>query len=348
MQISTRRIFIVSGDGEGSARRSDQHDTCIKLIAEGNVQQKQLLEELKRLQIENDQLEDRRPHRRARQLETDENVLFYTGLPSRAVFVWLVSFLSCVLPVSELLEPADVLLLVLMKLRLNIPHTDIAYRFGVSIYFVSNTIDAALPKIAEKMRFLVHWPKKDDILRSRPQCFKDTFPKCVSVIDCTEVFIECPANFTARSATYSNYKHTNTNKFLVRITPCGSVSFVSRAFDGRTSDKVITNKSGYLDKIEHGDVVLADRGFLIRDELASRGAELLIPAFLKGKHQLSAREVETSRKMSHVRIHVERMMERRKNFRILSDRMSMNMVPHADSIMTVCAAITNLHPKLVQ
>ena len=285
---------------------------------------------------------------RAKQLDSDDNILFFTGLPSRAVFVWLVSFLTCILPASELLEPADVLLLVLMKLRLNVPHKDLAYRFGVSISFVSSTIDAALPQIAEKLKFLVRWPRKDDVLRTRPQCFKETFPKCVSVIDFTEVFIEAPSNFSARAATYSNYKHTNTIKFLVSITPCGSVSFVSRAFCGRTSDKVITNKSGYLDKIEHGDAVLADRGFLIRDELASRGAELLIPAFLKGKHQLSAREVETSRRMSRVRIHVERMMERLKNFRILSERMSLNMVPHADSIMTICAAITNLHPRLVQ
>ena len=285
---------------------------------------------------------------RAKQLDSDDNILFFTGLPSRAVFVWLVSFLTCILPASELLEPADVLLLVLMKLRLNVPHKDLAYRFGVSISFVSSTIDAALPQIAEKLKFLVRWPRKDDVLRTRPQCFKETFPKCVSVIDCTEVFIEAPSNFSARAATYSNYKHTNTIKFLVSITPCGSVSFVSRAFCGRTSDRVITNKSGYLDKIEHGDAVLAERGFLIRDELASRGTELLIPAFLKGKHQLSAREVETSRRMSRVRIHVERMMERLKNFRILSERMSLNMVPHADSIMTICAAITNLHPRLVQ
>ena len=206
-------------------------------------------------------------------------------------------------------------------------------------------IDSALPKIVEEVKFLVRWPKKDDILRTRPQCFKETLRKCVSVIDCTEVFIECPANFQARAATY---KHTNTSKYLASITPCGNISFVSRAFCGRTSDKVITNQSGYLDMINHGDVVLADRGFLNPDELASRGAELMIPTFLKGNHQLSAREVETSRKMSRVRIHVERMIEWLRNFRILSDRMSLNMVPHADSIVTICAAITNLHPKRVQ
>ncbi|CAG2244519.1 unnamed protein product [Mytilus edulis] len=112
--------------------------------------------------------------------------------------------------------------------------------------------------------------------------------------------------------------------------------------------KIISLKSGYLDFINHGDVVLADRGFLIRDELASRGAELIIPSFVKGKDQLSAFEVERSRNIAHVRIHVEREMERLKNFRILSGKMSMNMVPHSDSIMTICSAIINMHPNIVQ
>ena len=63
----------------------------------------------------------------ADQLETDANVLFFTGLPSLAMFAWLVSFLSSVLPASELLNSADMLLLVIMKLRLNVPHKDLAF-----------------------------------------------------------------------------------------------------------------------------------------------------------------------------------------------------------------------------
>ena len=58
---------------------------------------------------------------------------------------------------------------------------------------------------------------------------------------------------------------------------------------------------------EFGDVVLADRGFNIHDDLPVRGAKLEIPAFTKGKSQLSRAEVETSRRLAHVRIHVERI-----------------------------------------
>ena len=108
---------------------------------------------------------------RAQQLETDENVLFYNGLPSHAVFVRLVSFLSCVLPVSELLEPAGMLLLMLMKLRLNVPQKDLAYRFGVSLTFVSSTIDAALLKIVEKLFCLFvlgfYGPVNNEVMSSR-------------------------------------------------------------------------------------------------------------------------------------------------------------------------------------
>ena len=114
--------FNVAGDD--SSRRSGQHDTCIKLIAEVILQQKQLLQ---KLQIENDQLKEKRPRMTADQLETDANVLFFTGLPSLAMFTWLVNFLSSVLPASELLNSADMLLLVIMKLRLNVPHKDLAF-----------------------------------------------------------------------------------------------------------------------------------------------------------------------------------------------------------------------------
>ena len=55
---------------------------------------------------------------------------------------------------------------------------------------------------------------------------------------------------------------------------------LSRSFGGRVSDKVITQKSGILDLLQYGDQVLADRSFLIDEELASRGASPLSTAHL--------------------------------------------------------------------
>ena len=117
-------------------------------------------------------------------------------------------------------------------------------------------------------------------------------------------------------STWSNYKNTNTIKYLIAITPAGAVSFLSQGWGGRVSDKEITIISGFLNLPQHGDLVLADRGFSISEELATRGATLKIPEFTKGKFQMSAKEVEVSRKFSNVRIHVERVFGKLRKYRI--------------------------------
>ena len=56
------------------------------------------------------------------------------------------------------------------------------------------------------------------------------------------------------------------------------------------------------------NLILADRGFTIADNLAVYGAKLEIPAFTRGKTRLSQRDVEYSKQLSTVRIHVERVI----------------------------------------
>ena len=312
-----------------------------------------VMTELARLQLENEKLtakvrECQFGEHFLKGDQGDARTLHFTGLPSYALFVWMVNYCAAILPPTSVLSPANVLLLTLMKLRLNLQYTDIGFRFHVSVGHVSDILNSSLPALARHLNFLIQWPSKREIVRHMPKVFRETFSNCNVVIDCTEVFIESPSDMTAGNYTWSNYKHHNTLKFLVACSPCGAVTFVSRAFGGRASDKVITKKSGFLDMLEHGSVVLADRGFLIGEELAACGAALVIPDFTRGKTQLSAREVERSRKISRVRIHVERLMERLKNFKILSTTMNIGLVCQADNIMCICSAISNLHPKLVK
>ena len=92
--------------------------------------------------------------------------------------------------------------------------------------------------------------------------------------------------------------------------------------------------------------MLADIGFLIAEDLAARGASLAIPSFTKGKKQLSRMEVEHCHRLSRVRINMERAMERMKNFKILSGILPLKLVPQADNILLICAAISNLQGRL--
>ena len=117
-----------------------------------------------------------------------------------------------------------------------------------------------------------------------PQIFKETYPLTRCIIDCSEIFIERPFAYEARGKTYSNYKKHNTAKFLIAISPSGSISFVSTVWGGRVLEKVITQWSGFLDLIEPGDTILADRGFTISEDLRLYGAKLEIPSFTEGNH----------------------------------------------------------------
>ena len=53
---------------------------------------------------------------------------------------------------------------------------------------------------------------------------------------------------------------------------------------------------------------MADREFTIRDGVALKHPQLVIPAFTKGKQQLDPINVGKTRGIAHVRTHVERVM----------------------------------------
>lgn len=99
------------------------------------------------------------------------------------------------------------------------------------------------------------------------------YPKCRVMIDCSEVFTETPTALDVAAALWSEYtEHHHTIKFLVAITPRGAVSWVSPVHGGRASDIHFVRDSGFLNQIERNDLVLAYRGFKIREELLTVGA----------------------------------------------------------------------------
>lgn len=85
-----------------------------------------------------------------------------------------------------------------------------------------------------------------------PASFRKFFKKCAVIIDCTEVFLERPKDLKARSQVWSNYKHHSTVKFLIGITPQGTISYVSKCAGGRISDKKIVERSSLVDHLLPG------------------------------------------------------------------------------------------------
>ena len=201
-----------------------------------------------------------------------------------------------------------------------------------------------------ELKCLISWPDDEKLRQCMPKCFQKHYSNVTCIIDCFEIFIQMPAGFSSRAATYSNYKKTNTVKVLIGITPTGSISFISQAWGGRISDREISAKSGFLDCLKQGDVIMVDRGFNISEELAVRG---LIPPFTRNKPQLPALEVEKARQLSRVRIHVERVIgQLRKKYKILQNKLPISLIKRPsdksklnctiDKILVVTAALTNI------
>ena len=119
------------------------------------------------------------------------------------------------------------------------------------------------------LSLLIAWPTRDALYKTMPQCFVDSFGyKTTVIIDCFEIFIDRPTNLLARAQTFSNYKHHNTVKVLMGISPQGTITFVSEALGGGGEAGLLTS---FSQKTVHfllpGDLVLADRGFTIHDEI---------------------------------------------------------------------------------
>ena len=233
---------------------------------------------------------------------------------------------------------------------------------NISVPTANRIFDRWIHVRSFRLKFSIQWPEHEELQATMPVVFQRNFGKKVAVIiDCFEIFTERPSSLIARAMTWSNYKHHNTVKFLIGVTPQGVISFISKAWGGRVSDKYLTENSGLLRKLLPGDIVLADRGFDIADSVGFYQACLHIPAFTRGKKQLSAEEVEETRKIANVRIHVfdvERVIVIglvRRKYAILQEILPIQLVTARrgddlapiDKIAIVCCALTNLSESIV-
>ena len=90
---------------------------------------------------------------------------------------------------------------------------------------------------------------------------------------------------------------------------------------------------------------MADRGFNIQEMLASKGVSVNVPP-----GQFEERQLLETRRIATLRIHVERAIERIKNYHIL-DFVPTTLCKNGiiDMIFFVCAMLTNyFQPPLVE
>ena len=97
----------------------------------------------------------------------------------------------------------------------------------------------------------------------------------------------------------------------------------------------------------HGDVVMADKGFTISDLLEPIGVGLNIPPFLGSRSLQTPSEVIATQEIASERIHVERAINKVKNFQIFNQVIPLSLAGSLNQMWTVCAMLTNMQNHII-
>ena len=221
----------------------------------------------------------------------------------------------------------------------------LSFMFKTSVSTISRILITWTQFIYQHSCTLLYLPSREDILLNMPMHFINhcnTF----RVDDCTEIYIEKPSGLEAQNVTWSEYKHNNTVKVLIGVSPDGMVTYISRVWGGRASDRHICEKDKALKNIPSGMAVMADKGFEVHD-LLEDGTELITPPKVSSKGQMSDTEFFATVDVAEPRIVVEMKMEQAKNFKILQGPIPISRIATVEQIIYNCFALTNLLPPLL-
>ena len=243
----------------------------------------------------------------------------------------------------------------LIKLRLNCPGPLLASLFDVSTASVSRLFLKWLAQMGHQAPILNNLARPMKVCRK--QCLNVFENLLGKKLQSSSIVLRYLLNVPVickpehPPGLITNIKIQQKLFILIRILPQGVVGFVSESWGGWVSDKYLTEHYGILRKLLPEDVVLADCSFDIAESVGSVQAKLHIPAFTKGKTQLSAVEVEGTRKIANVRIHVERVIGAvRQRYPILRSTLPIHYmmkrngkdIPLIDRMVCVWCALNNV------
>lgn len=274
----------------------------------------------------------------------NDNPRFYIGVPPAAMSV--VAILEKVTGVPE-----KHILLCLEKIRLDKAFIELADKYAVCVSWASEIFLTSIPKIASALQCFILKNNADGILNNLPIAYRHRFRMVNYIIDCFEIEIVKPQNAVDQALTWSSYKHCNTVKYLISSTPDGVVNYISKGYSGRTSDLLLVQECGFLDRIVPGDYILADRGFKhVQTLLLQKGADLLRPPSVESGKKLSGPEIKLTKQVASLRALIERVIRRVREFNLLRTHsvIDSNTLKYLDDCLVIVCALINMQDGLIK
>lgn len=315
---------------------------------------------------------------------SDEDMSFYTGFPNYSTFLAIFEFLNPGLEGENIrysnssdrnvpdnyyeflheeedeteqenarkgrpkkLKTISEFFMVMCRLRRGFSLRHLANLYGIAKSTVSRSYTAWINFMYLKFGQINIWPSQEVVKDTMPEAFKIKFPSTRVIIDCTEVKCEMPSSLLLNSELFSSYKNHTTLKGLIGIAPNGSVTFISQLYTRSISDREIVIRSGFLvQNFNDGASVMADKWFTIED-LLPLGVSLNIPPFLGGNSQMAPTDVLKTQQIASLRIHVERAINRIKNYKIWNGVIPLSQFGLVNQMWCICAFLSNTQDPLI-
>ena len=308
---------------------------------------------------------------------SDEDMAFYTGFPSYDVFMATYTYLN---PgqngenirfwrsVNNDVDPEyyerdpqlgvgpgrprtlsskEEFFLVMCRLRQGFAECHLGHLYNISQSTVSRIIISWVNFMYLRFGQLNIWPSRKCVDDNMPQDFKKKYPNTRAIIDCTEIKCQMPSSLLLNSELFSSYKNHTTLKGIIAISPDGHISFISQLYTGSISNRKITERSGFLVlPFDANDSVMADKGFTIQD-LLPVGVSLNIPPFLGSSAQMPPEDIVKTQEIASLRIHVERAINKVKNFHIWSSVIPLSLFGIVNQMWTICAHLCNVQDPII-
>lgn len=248
---------------------------------------------------------------------------------------------------SRKLSPKTQLFLTLIRLRRGFSNRDLGYRFQISETYVSYIVITWVQLMYQEFKSISNsmFPTCHEMREHISPAFKK-FKNLRVIVDCTEFFVQMPQNFVKQGNLFSSYKHHHTYKVLIGLSPTGAISYISEGFEGGKSDKEVFLQCGIMEYLDRGDSVMADRGFTIKSELSVIGVDLNMPPFLMGRDRLTPQEEIKTKRIAKARIHVERVIERIKTYKLLKRTLPHSLGPLFNQIVYVVGCLVNFQKPI--
>lgn len=267
----------------------------------------------------------------------------YLGLPEHAFYIFQL------LETYSRLE-SKYIFLTLKKIRTAHSFSILADDFGISEVHASRMFSRSVPIISKFLRKCIFTPSVNTVKLNLPLVFRARYSHVFCIIDCLEIEIEKPSDSVKQSLTWSDYKKCNTLKYLISCTPDGIINFISTGFGGRASDAIIVEHSGFLNILPQNVAVMADRGFKnIAHLLSSKNCILVRPPSVSATVKLTKSEVFETKRIASLRIHVERVIRRVREFSFLAPHacIDIKLIPHTDQIIKIVCGLINLQSGII-